>query len=264
MEITRETAKGIGPCIYKITSPAGRIYIGQTVNFWRRYRAYRAGHSTVNDQVKLARSFKKYGFAAHSFEIVAQCEISQLNELELATIAFCKSASKAGLNCLGGGNSLHTPSKATIEKRAKKLIGRVHSAETKQKISAANSGQENGMHGKSPWNKGKTHKPESIEKMRQNAFRHSGRLGAKHTAETLQLISEKTKGKNVGASNPGFKGFIVAHTTEGVYAGRYEGLAAAAAALAVSFKKISMVLLGKQKQTGGYTFKREENETSSD
>jgi group I intron endonuclease len=66
--------------IYKITSPSGRVYIGQSINIKNRYRVHISSIDGVD--TKLTRSFKKYGYESHLFEILSICNKSQLSELE--------------------------------------------------------------------------------------------------------------------------------------------------------------------------------------
>lgn len=68
--------------IYKITSPSGKIYIGQAINIEARRKLYRRLASNIINQVALYRSLKKYGFNAHIFEVVEACPINKLNERE--------------------------------------------------------------------------------------------------------------------------------------------------------------------------------------
>jgi group I intron endonuclease len=67
--------------IYKIISPEGCVYIGQSIDIERRRKAY----SKVKNygQPKLKRSFKKYGFKNHTFEIIEECAVKQLDEKEI-------------------------------------------------------------------------------------------------------------------------------------------------------------------------------------
>jgi hypothetical protein len=46
--------------IYKITSPSGKIYIEQSINFKTRLRKYKSLH--YKNQLKLYDSFLKYSF----------------------------------------------------------------------------------------------------------------------------------------------------------------------------------------------------------
>jgi len=63
--------------IYKITSPSGRVYIGQAVNIKKRLARYKA--LDCQEQTKLHRSFVKYGFDAHIFEVIEECVFDDLN-----------------------------------------------------------------------------------------------------------------------------------------------------------------------------------------
>ena len=64
--------------IYKITSPTGKIYIGQSVDIERR----KSEHNKFCHSGKLRNSFKKHGFENHKFEIKEECSIELLNERE--------------------------------------------------------------------------------------------------------------------------------------------------------------------------------------
>ena len=63
--------KGI---IYKITNPNSKIYIGQTTKLLKRKGAYKRLDSCIQNQIILYRSLKKYGWNAHSFEIIESCD----------------------------------------------------------------------------------------------------------------------------------------------------------------------------------------------
>ena len=64
--------------IYKITSPNKRIYIGQSVDIKKRWKQ----HKYNKLDTILHRSFNKYGFNNHKFEIIEECSIELLNERE--------------------------------------------------------------------------------------------------------------------------------------------------------------------------------------
>jgi group I intron endonuclease len=67
--------------IYKITSPTNRIYIGQSTDVLNRTKYY-TNPNGCKEQHKLYNSIKKYGWDAHTFEIIEECETTQLNERE--------------------------------------------------------------------------------------------------------------------------------------------------------------------------------------
>ena len=110
--------------IYKITSPTGKIYIGQSCNLDKRYLDY---VKTVNckNQTRLYNSLKKYGFSEHIFEVIEECIVDDLNKRERYWQDFYN-VLEEGLNC-----------KLTA---AEDKSGRL-SQETVQKIGNANRGK---------------------------------------------------------------------------------------------------------------------------
>jgi len=136
--------KGI-TCIYKITSPTGRVYIGQTVCYKERQRHYR--NSTCKGQHIIYNSIKKYGFNAHNMEILTTCEAEDLNKLERYFQEAYNVLNKKGMNIRLVG----------CEGRS----GRV-SDEVKRKISIRNSGKNNGMYGKTCSPEGRSKQKQSI------------------------------------------------------------------------------------------------------
>ena len=71
--------------IYKIKSPSGGIYIGQTRDYKTRYRCYK--NIRCYNQSKLYNSLVKYGFKEHIIELICELpdDISQktLNDYEI-------------------------------------------------------------------------------------------------------------------------------------------------------------------------------------
>lgn len=85
--------------IYKITSPSGRIYIGQSINIEKRFLSYKG--NLAKGQKLLNRSFIKYDIKNHIFEIMEECLIEQLNNRERYWQDFYNVLSDKGLNlCL--------------------------------------------------------------------------------------------------------------------------------------------------------------------
>jgi len=73
---TKEKTNNIG--IYKITSPTGRVYIGQSSNLKYRLADYYKLRSKSKKQVILYNSFLKYGVENHQFDIIEYCTIDEL------------------------------------------------------------------------------------------------------------------------------------------------------------------------------------------
>lgn len=83
--------------IYKITSPSGKIYIGQSIDIEKRFSHYQKLYN-CKSQTKLYRSFLKYGVNKHNFEILEECKILELNDKE-RYYQDLYSVLKTGLNC---------------------------------------------------------------------------------------------------------------------------------------------------------------------
>ena len=67
--------------IYKITNPSSKVYIGQSIDLFRRLKSYFEPNSSKNQTI-LKHSFGKYGRENHIFSIIEECEIYLLNERE--------------------------------------------------------------------------------------------------------------------------------------------------------------------------------------
>ena len=134
--------------IYKITSPTGRVYIGQSVDINHRFGSYIKMYVKNEGQVKLYRSFLKHGVENHSFEIIEECSEEELNCRE----RFWQDdfdVLNGGLNCRltktedksgkVSNETLSKMSQASIGNQH--WLGKTHSQETKDKIGNANRGR---------------------------------------------------------------------------------------------------------------------------
>jgi group I intron endonuclease len=134
--------------IYKITSPSGRVYIGQSVNIKKRFTSYKRMYVKNEKQTKLYRSFLKHGVDNHKFDIVHECNELELNyyERHYQELFDCL---KNGLNCRltktndkSGKVSKETLSKMSIASMGNNhWLGKTHTEETKDKIRLANTGR---------------------------------------------------------------------------------------------------------------------------
>lgn len=92
--------------IYKITSPSGSIYIGQSIDIKKRWSDYKYIRKSKS-QTRLHNSFKKYGIEKHTFEVIKECSIDCLNNLEKYYInSYSTFNTKHGLNLTSGGCQL--------------------------------------------------------------------------------------------------------------------------------------------------------------
>ena len=123
--------------IYKITSPNNRVYIGQSQNIERRFSDY--FKEKRFNQPRLIRSFKKYGVNNHTFEIIEECVIEQLNIKERYYQEFYEVLSRKGMNCVytKTNEKPRITSKSTCNKISKALTGRKLNPEHVEKIKKA-------------------------------------------------------------------------------------------------------------------------------
>jgi len=167
--------------IYKITNPKGKIYIGQSVNPKERILHYK--RLNCKEQPKIYNSLKKYGVENHIFEIICNCEISELNKLE-RYYQDLYNVIENGLNCRltltndkSGYFSNETKAKMSISQKGKKF-----SKETKIKMSISRKGTRKGI--ENPFFN-KTHSKESRQKM--SIYRKGTRIGLKNKCSKIIL-----------------------------------------------------------------------------
>lgn len=132
--------------IYKITSPTGRIYIGQSIDIERRFSQYRRIDSQVKSSVKLYRSLTKHGSDNHKFEVIDECCIDELNERERFYQVVYDATSDYNLNCILVNTKKRRRVCKPMSEKQKKQISAVHkgkkvSEETRAKIRAARAKQ---------------------------------------------------------------------------------------------------------------------------
>lgn len=218
--------------IYKITSPSGKVYIGQTRNPRLRINCYRTGHCKA--QTKLYHSIMCHGWDAHTFEMIEECSIEMLNEREIywGLLHECLDREK-GLNCRLGGQSAHI------------------SDDTRKKIGEGHKGQ-------IAWNKGMKYTDEQKATMKplpdpkvQGAYLsilYTGksleeRVGSKERADEIR------KNMSKGLTGTHLKPIICTTTGQ-----RFNSIKEASDKMGINTKNISNVLNGWAKTTSGLRF----------
>jgi hypothetical protein len=204
--------------IYKITSPSGKIYIGQSRDVRHRMSAYR--RKRCMDQPRLYNSIVKYGWDAHNMEIIHECNESELNNLEAYYIKFYDTFdTENGLNLTSGGEAFriseenrlkrssnfkgkkHTPENKIILSLARK--GTKHTKESIEKMRLCKLGKKLTDSAKEKLkiiNTGKKRSNETKEKIRVSKMGNKIWLGKKHTDESRKKISEMRRIKNYAGS----------------------------------------------------------------
>lgn len=182
------------PAIYKITSPTGKIYIGQSCNLRRRFLDYK--YLRIKKSGKLYNSINKYGFKNHIFEILNICTEDELDYLEINYIKMYNSTSPvSGLNILKGGKGFKHHSKESLENLSNINKGKKMSIESRIKMSKKRLGKPSwnkGLKGVcKAWNKGLKCTKEHIDNMKK------AKLGKKLTQEHKDKIGASSKGRIV-------------------------------------------------------------------
>jgi group I intron endonuclease len=164
--------------IYKITSPSGRVYIGQSKNLIRRKKDYEKYIKNSNRQVKLLASINKYTWEKHYFEIIEECAFIDLNIRERYWQEYYNSVEK-GLNCI------YTK---TDEKPS------VFGTETKEKMRIAQTGSK-----KSEMTKEKMSKIKIGYKFTEEAKlkMSNSRKGIKYSKETIDKMKIAASKRNL-------------------------------------------------------------------
>lgn len=169
--------------IYKITSPSGRVYIGQSIDIEKRFKQYK--NNLPKSQTLLFRSFIKYGTINHTFEIIIECLESELNELERYYQDLYNCVGKNGLNCrlTNTNDKKGTLSDVTKNKISISHTGKVKTLEHKEKIRLKNIGR-------IPHNKGKKTHPDIIKKL---SLSHLGYVTPEFTKLKMSINSKSAK-----------------------------------------------------------------------
>jgi group I intron endonuclease len=271
--------------IYKITSPSGRIYVGQSIDIEKRKNWY-SKYIKHSSQPKIKHSIQKYTWENHIHDVIEECSLEQLNERETywkqyylnqfggdwGMVLFCN------LHDTGGG-PLSEKTKQKISKSKKN-----HSCfnqEWKNKISKGNTGKIRSEEVKQKMRKSKpigfgekisqilNLNPPNKDKIFTNDHKEKiskSLLGKKKTQQHKDNISKGKKGfkftqdqkDNIKNSPNRNQNISISKTKKGVLCitnqTKYNNIKHASLMLNVSSTLIRDTCLGIRKYAKGYEF----------
>lgn len=182
--------------VYKITSPSGRIYIGQSIDIDRRWGEHLKNKGKNYSHLK--HSFEKYGPKNHIFEIIEECKIEELDNKEY----FHK---KQLIDEFGWGKALFCQlidgkggpkSQETKDKISKSSKGRIVSIEGRLNISKGKLGTNGYPKGKPRSNEFK----ENLKNNKERSIKISNTVNSKDNTIRNKLISESMLKANIKRS----------------------------------------------------------------
>lgn len=188
--------------IYKITSPSGKVYIGQSRNIRNRFITYK--RYSCKSQTKLYASLKLYGSSSHEFKIIHllphDVEQNIIDSYEQFYMDQYRECGFEMLNIAPTAGGIMFGFKFSEESKLKmsaKHKGKIISNEQKQVIAKANSERKIkdttrlkislARTGKATRPKGYTHTKEACDKISESK---KGKRRKPFTKETLLRMSQ--------------------------------------------------------------------------
>jgi hypothetical protein len=236
-------------------NPKGKVYIGQSVDLYRRLKQYFEPNSAKN-QTMLKNSFKKYGVNNHIFYIIEECNIEELNERERYWQEYYNVLSKSGLNCK---MTTTLDKSGTLSDKTKKLIASKTKGTTKTCQSTMKKVYQYS-------NKG-------VFICEYVSLREAARqLNISATSISAAIKNRKYSNSAGGylwsfeklSFHTGYVGVksksIIQLTLDNVFIREFSSICSAAKELNLNKSGIIRCCKGKQKQCGGFIFKYKTNE----
>lgn len=252
--------------IYKITSPTGKVYIGQSRNIDKRFYQYKT--LRCKDQYRIFNSLKKHGAENHSFNVI--CEMpSTVNQhiLNYSEQFFMDSYSAMGfelMNLKGAGS--HGKVSEESRKRLSEALkgvntwtkGRKRTEEQRKLISerVKKWHHDNKRIPKIKVKKERMPFPEALKKRYSEERSGEKNLfyGKKHTEETKRIISMNNSLNRRGANN-GRHRAILQYDLNGIFIKEWDTITNASNELGIKRTTISGCLNGCTKRANQYIFK---------
>jgi group I intron endonuclease len=96
------------PGIYKFTFPNQKVYIGKTKNKftvrWKQHKKCAYNSNEKGYDALVYRAIRKYGWDNITKEVICECDIEDLNNLEIKYIATYDCVTPNGYNATYGGD----------------------------------------------------------------------------------------------------------------------------------------------------------------
>lgn len=172
--------------IYKITSPSGKVYVGQSWNIDKRFRDDYGNLNGCKPQRLLYKSFMKYGVACHLFEIIQELPSDTTQAVLDNYEMFCWRQYKEGGTFLLNIREPGSRGKHSEESKIKMSLAKMgikRSEETIQKMKAGYKPPKNRNYS--------THSPEIRAKIKANRAKNPPKL----TEAGRKKLSEAAKRK---------------------------------------------------------------------
>lgn len=236
-------------CVYKHTTPPGKVYIGITMQDPRRRWRNGEGYKPPNGETTpFYSAIKKYGWDNIEHEIVAEglsredackLEINLIKELKTQRPEY-------GYNVLKGGDVPLADCPETVKNKMR------NSAYTKWTRADYIENHTGDNH----WTRKIGHSSKAVEAMRQ------ANIGKKRTPEQVEFLREKARkqkrlrGKDNRKSIP-----ILCYSKEGDFLYKFYGALEAERETGVCFQNIFKVCNGERKTAGGFIWRYEKERT---
>lgn len=183
------------PVIYKITSPSGKVYIGQSWDWIKRKSVYK--RLACAGQRKLYNSLVKYGYDNHEIQVICELpkDVSQdvLNSYEEIYLKQYIDCNVPILNIREAGSNGKL-SKETIEKMSKSLRGRTIKPESIAKMLETRKNSGYVMSEESRRKIGDAHRRMKLSMEAREKIRQAN-LGKKMHENTKKAIVKANKGR---------------------------------------------------------------------
>ena len=202
--------------IYKITNPKGKIYVGQSINIEKRFNRYIKQYKHIFSQPKVCNSLNKYTPDNHTFEVIEECSIEQLNKRETYWKQYYLDQVNGDWDMVlfcnlhdNGGGPLSEETKQKISENKKNHP--CYTQNWKDKISKGNKGR---LQTEEEKEKRRVPKPKGFgEKIKKSLQLNPPNKGKKFSHEHKNKISQAHNGKylseetkkKISTSKKGFK-----------------------------------------------------------